>query len=194
MANITLFGGSHEAIKLVEFCGYSITAIIEPDETKCFPNYKVLRNDSDALIQYPEINAIVAVDNCRDRERVCNYLKKNNINIGNVIGGTLHSEKGKSLFMQVGCFISTNVYLGEGVRLNYGATVMHDCVVSDYVTLAPKSLLLGGVNIGTGSYIGANATILPLVKVGAHCTIGAGSVVTKDIPDNAIVKGVPAKI
>ena len=47
--------------------------------------------------------------------------------------------------------------------------------------------------IGAGGQ-GAGAIILPSVKIGAHCMIGAGSVITKDVPDGKIVMGVPGRI
>jgi acetyltransferase-like isoleucine patch superfamily enzyme len=43
------------------------------------------------------------------------------------------------------------------------------------------------------SYIGANATILPGLKVGVGCTVGAGAVVTCDVPDGNTVMGIPAR-
>ena len=48
--------------------------------------------------------------------------------------------------------------------------------------------------IGNNSFIGARSIILPGVKVGNHCIVAAGSVVTKDVPDNTIVAGNPAKV
>lgn len=51
-----------------------------------------------------------------------------------------------------------------------------------------------GVLIGKDAWIGANVVILPGVKIGNYAIIGAGSVVTKDIPDNAIACGNPAKV
>jgi maltose O-acetyltransferase len=50
------------------------------------------------------------------------------------------------------------------------------------------------IHIGDDVWIGARVIILPGVNIGSHCIIGAGSVVTKDVPDYAIVGGVPAKI
>lgn len=50
------------------------------------------------------------------------------------------------------------------------------------------------IEIGTGTWIGANSTILPGVRIGEGCVIAAGSMVNKDVPDNCLVGGVPAKI
>ena len=50
------------------------------------------------------------------------------------------------------------------------------------------------VVIGDDVWIGANAVILPGVTIGRHCVVAAGAVVTKDVPDNTVVAGVPAKV
>ncbi|MEM7325569.1 MAG: acyltransferase [Actinomycetota bacterium] len=50
------------------------------------------------------------------------------------------------------------------------------------------------VVIGAGSWIGTNSVVLPGVTIGEHVAVGAGSVVTADVPDKAVVAGVPAKI
>lgn len=52
----------------------------------------------------------------------------------------------------------------------------------------------GKIIVGEYSFIGANAIIMPNVRIGKHCVIGAGSVVTKSIPDYSVVVGVPAKV
>ena len=50
------------------------------------------------------------------------------------------------------------------------------------------------MHIGDDVWIGTNVIILPGVNIGSHCIIGAGAVVTKDVPDYAVVGGVPAKV
>ncbi len=50
------------------------------------------------------------------------------------------------------------------------------------------------VEIGEGTFVGFGSTILPNVKIGRSCVIGAGSVVVKDVPDYSIVAGIPARI
>jgi len=52
----------------------------------------------------------------------------------------------------------------------------------------------GKIEIDEYTFIGANATIMPGVHIGKNCCIGVGSVVTKSIPDNSVVVGVPAKV
>lgn len=58
----------------------------------------------------------------------------------------------------------------------------------------PYYVLTGDIEIGDNTYIGTRTIILPGVKIGSRCVIGAGSVVTKDIPDNSVAAGVPAKV
>ena len=52
----------------------------------------------------------------------------------------------------------------------------------------------GKIEVGEYSFIGANSTIMPGVTIGHHCVIGAGSVVTKDVPDGMVAVGVPARV
>lgn len=80
--------------------------------------------------------------------------------------------------------------------------------IGDNVTLAPRVIILahdastkdflgytkiGRVSIGNNVFVGANSIILPNVKIGDNVIIGAGSVVTKDVEDNFVVGGNPAK-
>ena len=58
----------------------------------------------------------------------------------------------------------------------------------------PNADFFGKVEIGDWVYVGNNCLIMPGVKIGSHCLIAAGSVVTKSIPDNCVVGGNPAKI
>lgn len=55
-------------------------------------------------------------------------------------------------------------------------------------------LKYGAISIGDNCFIGYNATILPGVTIGANSIVGTGSVVTKDVPPNSVVAGVPAKV
>lgn len=90
--------------------------------------------------------------------------------------------------------ISNSVKVGIGCIIYYNVTVTHDCFISDFVEVSPSANLLGRVSVGSFTHIGANATILPDVKIGKNVKIGAGAVVIRDLPDNCVAVGVPAKI
>ncbi len=83
--------------------------------------------------------------------------------------------------------------LGNYCLINTGASADHECRLGDGVHLAPQATLCGCVEIGDCAFIGANATVLPRVKIGAGAIVGAGAVVTKDVPNGAVVVGVPAR-
>jgi sugar O-acyltransferase (sialic acid O-acetyltransferase NeuD family) len=93
-----------------------------------------------------------------------------------------------------GAIVNAKAIIGQHCILNTNCGVDHECVVGDFVHIAPAATLAGNVEIGEGTLIGMGAAILPYVKIGKWCKIGAGAVVVKDVPDGKTVIGVPAKI
>ncbi len=91
---------------------------------------------------------------------------------------------------------SVNAYaiVGEHCIINTGATVEHDCYLGNFVHISPNAALAGDVTIGEGTHIGMGALVLPGIKIGNWVTVGAGAVVIKDIPDEVVVVGNPARI
>jgi sugar O-acyltransferase (sialic acid O-acetyltransferase NeuD family) len=83
--------------------------------------------------------------------------------------------------------------IGDQCILNTNSTLDHECIIGDGVHIMGGASIAGRVKIGNFSIIGTNATILPDLVIGENVYIGAGAVVTKNIIDNVVVVGAPAK-
>ena len=112
------------------------------------------------------------------------------------------------------CDYGYNIYLGKEVMVNFNCVFLDVCpiIIGDYTLIGPNTQIYTSchsldykerqenkefgkpVRIGDHVWIGGNVTILPGVSIGDHSIIGAGSVVTKDIPANVIAVGNPCKV
>jgi len=100
---------------------------------------------------------------------------------------------GAGSVVMAGAVVSADVRVGENVVIYSGTLIEHDSVIEDHVHMSPGVHIAGGVHIKEGSFIGIGATIIQGVHVGRWTTIGAGAVVLKDLPDNIVAVGVPAR-
>jgi len=101
---------------------------------------------------------------------------------------------GKNVFINACCKFQDQggITIGNGVLIGHNvtlATLNHDERPDKRQNIFPKS-----INIGNNVWIGSNATILQGITIGNGAIIGANAVVTKDVPENPIVAGIPAKI
>lgn len=101
---------------------------------------------------------------------------------------------GKNVFINACCHFQDQggITLGDGCLIGHNvvfATLNHGFAPTDRASLYPAPIVLG-----KNVWVGSNSTLLQGIRIGDNAVIGAGSVVTKDVPANTIVGGVPARI
>lgn len=103
-------------------------------------------------------------------------------------------ELGEGTVVLAGAVIQPACKVGRHVIANTSCSIGHDCVVEDFVHVAPGTNLAGGARIRCGAFLGIGSRVIPLREVGAWSTIGAGGVVVHDIPEKVTAVGVPASV
>lgn len=124
------------------------------------------------------------------------------IGAGSKVGTFVEIQKGATVGKN--CKISSHTFICEGVQIGDGVFVGHN--VSFINDMFPRAVAQNGelqteadwqmveTHVGDGASIGTGATILGGIKIGKNALVGAGAVVTKNVPDNAVVVGNPAKV
>jgi sugar O-acyltransferase (sialic acid O-acetyltransferase NeuD family) len=89
--------------------------------------------------------------------------------------------------------VCSNARVGSHVVVLPCAVVSHDDVIGDYTCIATGVCISGNVQVGQSCYLGCNSAIIENVRVGKNCLVGMGSVVTRDVEENSVVVGNPAR-
>jgi len=161
-------------------------------------NGKVVRDISTIInLDYNDVFLVAAIGSTK-RKRLIRKLENDGFTFDTIIHPNVVRSRwvdiGAGSIFAAGVIMTCQIHIGQHVIANLGAHIGHDVVIGSFTTISPGAELMGFAQLGEQVYVGTNATVIERVKVGNGAVIAAGAVVTKDVPEMALVAGVPASV
>ncbi|NWF82270.1 MAG: acetyltransferase [Bryobacteraceae bacterium] len=201
---VVILGGGPQAREVIDVFEqaaiYRIAGIVanEPPEGGALYGHPYLGADAilPELLQQGVDHAFVAIGNNRARLDLMEKLRGMGFKLPNAISPrsyvSPHASLGQGVVIMHGVVVGVSVDLGDGVILNHRTAVAHDARLERGAHIA-ASIICGRTVIGEGTNVWPGSTVGLGVKVGKWATIGAGSLVMRDVEDGATVVGLPAR-
>jgi len=138
------------------------------------------------------INGVGAITNHTLREKLYIMLKEIGFYVPNIIhpGASIEPSVilGEGNQIMANSTIGSDARIGNNCIINSNSVVSHDCILSDNVHLSPGAILAGGVKVGKNTLIGMGSAVYINLTIGENVRIYNKSNITKNVPDNSIVK------
>ncbi len=101
---------------------------------------------------------------------------------------------GHGIMVGATAVINSNAHIADNVIVNTGAVVEHDCSVAEGAAVGPGAHLGGRAVLGSCAFLGTGAIVNSRITVGARTVVGSGAVVTRNLPEQVLALGVPARV
>lgn len=194
--------GGFVAYHANEMGEYNVIGFIDEDESKKNKNYYGYNviGSLDFLLKIKKKTAVaISVANPIFRKKINEILAENeNLVFPNFIHPNAWISKTTNLgagnIIYPGVVINYETKINNFCILNLNTTIGHNCNLQNYVTLSPGVSLGGFSNLKALSFLGIGSTMIQGLSVGEKSVIGAGAVVLKDIPNDVVAVGNPARI
>lgn len=145
-----------------------------------------------------EVWVVCAIGAAAVRERVINKVNGfKNVRYATLIDPSVIMSSritlGEGTIVCAGTICTVDITIGNHVIINLDCTIGHDATIEDFVTIYPSVNVSGCAVIEKGVELGTGAQIIQGKRVGSETIVGAGAVVTKDLPDKCTAVGAPAR-
>ncbi len=162
-------------------------------QSKIIDGYKVI-SKIDELNNYPDAYVVCCIANTAVRKKIVG--KVHNPFATLVDPCAILSSKveiGEGSVVCANIVATVDIKIGKHNIIDVSSTIGHDAVLEDFVTLYPSVNVSGNTLIKNGVELGTGTQVIQGLTVGENTIVGAGAVVTRDLPDNCTAVGAPAK-
>lgn len=198
-------GFSREVLDIAVLVGYGEIVFIGERKERAIQSFTVRTEEEISPLVQEGFAFVIGIGNTKNRKAV--WEKYPRLNYANLIHPSAtfgyrqceEFQKKSGNIICAGARMMNQITPGNFGTFDLNCTVGHDCVIENFVTVCPGANISGNVLLQEGAYLGANSCVIQgksitkKMTVGRYATVGAGAVVTKNVSDNIIVKGIPAK-
>lgn len=190
-------GHAKVVVQTLRALGYDHVVVFDDDRKKWgrsvmgIPVYGPIERVAD----HPRSPTIIAVGDNSVRESVAARYELDWLTIVHPRAWVDPSVKlGPGTVVCAGAVVQADAQIGAHVIINTSSSIDHDCRIGNWVHVAPGARVAGGVTVGDRVLLGLGSVVLPERTIGARTIVGSGAVVTRDLPPDVTVVGVPARI
>jgi sugar O-acyltransferase (sialic acid O-acetyltransferase NeuD family) len=142
--------------------------------------------------------AIVAIGDNKTRARIYENITSMGLKIVNAIHPDALIARdvviGEGVVIAAGAIIGTGSRIGNNVIINTGVTIEVENIIEDHTHISPGVNLAGRVRIKKYTHIGLGVCVIDNIIIGENVMVGAGAIILKEIPDNSLAVGTPARV
>lgn len=203
MKELIIIGGggfAKEIIWLAKDCGRSVKGILDDNLNyqNCLIGQVPVIGVINDWTKFSDCEFVIAIGAPRTRGVVLKKMETQGTpNFAQLIHPSVHMSEsvvlGDGAMVCAGCILTVDITIGKHSILNLNVTVGHECNFGDFITIAPMAAISGNVVLDDYVEVGTGAVLRQGLSLAKGSMLGMGAVLTKNIAENVIYAGNPAK-
>lgn len=192
-------GYAKSVLDSIDYFNYKMVGFVDQFSTNSeHLGYPILAHELEDIENKYNYYYFISIGDNERRKMWFDRLKNLGLKTMNVVDRSAivseHASIGTGCFIGKMAIVNSKAIVGDNCIINTKALVEHGCAVDAHANMSTNSVINGDVYVGEGTFVGSSSVVVGQLKIGAWSIVGAGAVVTRNVGNNLVVAGVPAKI